>query len=204
MVAFALCPDGIKMSARSAPPGHLKLITPPVELTTSRLHLRAARSEHAASVFTEYTGNNMAARFLPRGAHPAQSSTEAVIHAWGESNWADGDRFIWSIIDRSDQRPMGLFLMFVDGDGAEIHYGIGPAYWGRGLATEAGLAIMHWVKQQSPLSEVHTICAAAHETSCRVLEKIGLVRGQFLPDALLLKATGERIDGWSYRWRRSE
>lgn len=132
MVAFALCPDGIKMSARSAPPGHLKLITPPVELTTSRLHLRAARSEHAASVFTEYTGNSMAARFLPRGAHPAQSSTEAVIHAWGESNWADGDRFIWSIIDRSDQRPMGLFLMFVDGDGAEIHYGIGPAYWGRG------------------------------------------------------------------------
>jgi ribosomal-protein-alanine N-acetyltransferase len=186
MVAFALCPDGIKMSARSAPPGHLKLITPPVELTTSRLHLRAARSEHAASVFTEYTGNNMAARFLPRGAHPAQSSTEAVIHAWG------------------DQRPMGLFLMFVDGDRAEIHYGIGPAYWGRGLATEAGLAIMHWVKQQSPLSEVHTICAAAHETSCRVLEKIGLVRGQFLPDALLLKATEERIDGWSYRWRRSE
>lgn len=178
--------------------------TPPILLSTSRLILTAARAEHAASLFTEYTGSEEASRFLPRGAHATQARTEAVIDAWGERNWATGDRFVWSIISRTEQRPIGLFLMFKVIDGAEIHYGLGPAFWGRGLATEAGLAIMDWVARRSELSGVHTICAAAHDASCRVLEKIGLRRDQLVPSALVFTSTGARMDGWSYRWDRGQ
>ncbi|MGV1862800.1 GNAT family N-acetyltransferase [Agrobacterium rhizogenes] len=178
--------------------------SPPIEFSTDRLLLRAARAEHAAGVFMEYTGNSKASRFLTRGPHPAQSRTEAVINAWGESNWTNSDRFVWSIIDRSSHRPIGLFLMFMEGDSAEIHYGLGPAFWGKGLATEAGLAVMRWVSEQSHLSSVHTTCAVAHDASRRVLEKIGLLRDQFVPEALLMKATDAKLDGWSYVWRRTD
>jgi [ribosomal protein S5]-alanine N-acetyltransferase len=176
---------------------------PPVKILTPRLLLRAARAEDAAMAFEQYTGDIQASRFLPRGPHPSQSATEAVISAWGEAKWNDSNGFIWAIIDRRTDRTIGLFFLFIQGHKiAEIHYGFGPASWGQGLATEAGSAVMQWVSEQSHLSEVRTTCAADHHASCRVLQKIGLVRDQFIAGALQMKATGERIDGWSYIWRR--
>jgi [ribosomal protein S5]-alanine N-acetyltransferase len=99
---------------------------------------------------------------------------------------------------------MGLFLMFFENDGAEIHYGLGPTFWGNGLATEAGLAVMAWVRGEPNLSLVHTICATAHDESRRVLEKIGFVCERPVPEALMMKANGEKLDGMFYAWRRSE
>ncbi|MQB40694.1 GNAT family N-acetyltransferase [Rhizobium sp. ICMP 5592] len=176
--------------------------TPPASLVTSRLILRAAHREHAASLFKEYTGRNDTARYLQRAAHSSQAQTEAVIDAWGENNWAAGNRFVWSILHRADEKAIGLFLMFIDGNDAEIHYGLGPAFWGQGLATEAGIAVMDWVTQRSSLSEVSTRCAAEHAASLRVLEKIGLHRMLLLPDELLLTSTGIRTDAWLYSWKR--
>ena len=172
-------------------------------LETSRLILRAARRTHAASLFKEYTGRDDASRFLQRGAHPSQTRTEAVIDAWGESNWQVGNRFVWSILHRPDEQPIGLFLMFVDGSCAEIHYGLGPASWGQGLATEAGISVMDWVMKQSSLSEVSTSCATAHTASLRVLEKIGLRRIELLPGGLLQTSPGIRMDAWLYSWKRT-
>lgn len=156
-------------------------------------------------MFEEYTGDIKAAEFLPRGPHLSQSATEAVISAWGEANWRFSNRFVWTILERRTDRPIGLFLLFNHNDeGAEIHYGLGPAFWGRGYATEAGSAVMRWIAEHSNLSKVHTICAADHNRSARVLEKIGFVRDQFIEAALPMKATGKWIDGWSYIWRRGE
>lgn len=156
-------------------------------------------------MFEEYTGDIKAAKFLPRGPHLSQSATEAVISASGETNWNVSNRFVWTIIERRTDRPIGLFLLFNQNEeAAEIHYGLGPAFWGHGFATEAGSAVMRWIAEQSSLSEVRTICAADHDASCRVLEKIGLVRNQFFEAALPMRSTGVRLDGWSYIWRRSE
>ncbi|MFT4184743.1 MAG: GNAT family N-acetyltransferase [Rhizobium sp.] len=165
--------------------------------------MRAARREDGESLFIEYTGREDTTHYLQRGVHPSQTRTEAVIDAWGESNWQMGNRFIWSVLRRSDEKPIGLFLMFVDGSHAEIHYGLGPAYWGQGLATEAGIAVMDWVVHQSSLSEVSTSCATEHDASLRVLEKIGLRRIRLLPDELLITSRGIRTDAWLYSWTRS-
>ena len=176
--------------------------TPPISLATPRLILRAAHLEDAPSLFTEYTGRAEAAYYLQRGVHASQARTEAVIAAWGHDNWMTGNRFVWSILRRPDERPIGLFLMFVDGNSAEIHYGLGPAFWRQGLATEAGLAVMDWVTRQSSLSDVSTSCASAHAASLRVLEKIGLCRTRLLPGAVLLPLPGISADAWLYRWTR--
>ena len=177
---------------------------PPTAFQTGRLWLHAARANHAPGLFADYTGDLEASRFLPRGPHRSQAQTRAVIDAWGADRWTSNDRFAWSIIDRESDRPIGLFLLLMQGDGAEIHYGLGRGFWGQALATEAGKAVMFWVTGQSHLSTIRTTCAATHGASCRVLEKIGLVRDAFLPGALLMKPRGERLDGWSYLWRRTD
>jgi RimJ/RimL family protein N-acetyltransferase len=177
--------------------------TPPLVFETPRLMLRAGRREHAPALFEEYTGRDEAARYLQRGPHRSQIRTETVIDAWGEANWLKNNRFVWSILHRAEEKPIGLFLIFIEGSSAEIHYGLGPAYWGQGLATEAGIAVMDWITRQSGLAEVSTSCAAGHTASLRVLEKIGLRRTQLLSGELLLASTDTKADAWLYRWERS-
>lgn len=113
-----------------------------------------------------------------------------------------GSRFAWSILQRTDKVAIGLFLMLIDGRKAEIHFGLGPAFWRRGLASEAGTAVMEWVKLHSSLAEVATRCAADHVASLRVLEKIGLHRVRLLPGELMSPETGMKMDAWLCGWNR--
>ncbi|MBO9099960.1 MULTISPECIES: GNAT family N-acetyltransferase [unclassified Rhizobium] len=177
--------------------------TPPLTFVTPRLTLRGARAEDAGSLFEEYTGRAEASRYLQRKAHRSQAHTVSIIDACGENNWAATRRFGWSVIPHDCKRAIGLFYLFVDSGDAEIHYGIGPAFWGQGLATEAGIAIMDWVVDRSSLTEVSTSCATDHLASLRVLEKIGLRRIKLLLGGLLLGSTGKPADAWLYAWSRS-
>ncbi|MFC7067895.1 GNAT family N-acetyltransferase [Brucella rhizosphaerae] len=170
---------------------------------TPRLILQASYRAHAAALFEEYTGREDAARYLQRRAHTSQFQTETFIDAWGEINWLNSSRFVWTILHRADKKPIGMFLMFIEGSSAEIHYGLGPSYWGQGLATETGIAVMDWVTDQSGLALISTSCATAHVTSLRVLEKIGLHRTQLLSSQLPLASTGTKVDAWLYSWKRS-
>lgn len=120
-------------------------IIPPRSFETPRLILRAARAKDAHALFEEYAGRDDAALYLQRLPHRSPAQTLEVIAAWGEASWQEANRFAWTLLRRSNERPIGLFLMFIENNVAEIHYGIGSAYWGRGLATEAGIAIMDWM-----------------------------------------------------------
>jgi RimJ/RimL family protein N-acetyltransferase len=152
-------------------------------------------------VFTEYTGSKDASRFLQRQPHASSEQTLALLEKWGEKNWHHSNRFIWTIC-RTDGQAIGLFLMFIDNDSAEIHFGIGPSWWGNGLVTEAGKAVMDWVEKSSPLSAVTTCCAADHAASLKVLEKIGLQHTRHLPAYLRLAAGDQKVDAWVCRWKR--
>lgn len=175
--------------------------TPPISIVTPRLVLRAARPEHAHAIFEAYTSNLEASRYLQRSAHASVERTRAIMEAWGELNWLKTRRFVWTIFS-SRETAIGLFLLFIENNAAEIHFGIGPSYWRRGLVTEAGMAVMDWIVNTSSLPEVTTCCAAEHQASLRVLEKIGLARAEFLPASLFLSATNTREDAWLYRWKR--
>lgn len=176
-------------------------IIPPLLFETPRLRLVAARPEHAASLFEEYTGRDDASRYLQRRPHASVDHTLAIIEEWGEKHWRETGRFVWAICG-NDGRAIGLFLMFIEGDVAEIHYGIGPSWWGQGLVTEAGKAVMDWVVGVSELAEVTTCCAVEHVAGLRVLDKIRLQRVQLLLAHLYLSATDQKVDAWVYRWKR--
>ena len=56
---------------------------------------------------------------------------------------------------------------------AEIGYWLGEPFWGRGIATEAVLAVTRYAIEEHGLTRVFALPFASNLASCRVLEKAG-------------------------------
>lgn len=98
----------------------------------------------------------------------------------------DGREFLRSV---QSQRPETAFAIAVDGVAvggigfmvltdvervsAEIGYWLGEAYWGRGITTEAVVAVTQYAIARHGLTRVFALPFATNRASCRVLEKAG-------------------------------
>ncbi len=56
---------------------------------------------------------------------------------------------------------------------AEVGYWLGEPFWGRGLATEAVIAISRYAIEHHGLTRLFALPFAYNPASCRVLEKAG-------------------------------
>ena len=87
------------------------------------------------------------------------------------------------------QRPETMFAIEVDGEAAggigfvphsdverisaEIGYWLGEPFWGRGIVTEALVAVTRYAIDTCRLTRVYALPFAYNKASCRVLEKAG-------------------------------
>jgi RimJ/RimL family protein N-acetyltransferase len=101
---------------------------------------------------------------------------------------ADGQAFIRA---SRQMRPETFFAIAVDGDAvggigfvmqsdvdrmsAEVGYWLGEAVWGRGITTEALVAVTRLAVEQHGLTRLFALPFAYNTASCRVLEKAGYV-----------------------------
>jgi RimJ/RimL family protein N-acetyltransferase len=80
---------------------------------------------------------------------------------------------------------------------AEIGWCIDPAYGGRGLATEAVLALIALAFDQLRLRRLTANCFADNEPSWRLMERVGMRREAYtVRDSL--HRSGEWLDGMTY------
>jgi len=100
----------------------------------------------------------------------------------------DGRRYIRSV---REMDPETSFAIAVDGDAvggigfalqtdvervsAEVGYWLGETMWGRGIATEALIAITRYAIERHQLTRIFALPFANNAGSCRVLEKAGYV-----------------------------
>lgn len=63
------------------------------------------------------------------------------------------------------------------GSGGTLHFGYGllPAFFGRGLATEAATALMAWVVAQPGVDRVEATTFERHRASVKILQRCGFV-----------------------------
>jgi RimJ/RimL family protein N-acetyltransferase len=81
---------------------------------------------------------------------------------------------------------------------AEVGYWLGEAYWGRGIATEALVAITSYAIERHHLTRLFALPFASNTASCRVLEKAG-----YTLDARLRRSAikdGEITDQFLYSY----
>ncbi len=100
---------------------------------------------------------------------PSQAAASAETVPYG----------IWVMIERRSGTVIGDigFMGPPDGDGAvEVGYSVVPGWRRRGIATEAGSALVAWALAQPGVTAVLAECDTRNVASIRTLERLGFRR----------------------------
>jgi RimJ/RimL family protein N-acetyltransferase len=139
------------------------------ELETERLRLRAWRDDDV--VHLERLGNDERfTRYLGPRRHP-QDELEKYRRRWhdlGYGQWALEERATGRFVGRAGLHRHRLWPSDV-----EVGWGLDPAFWGRGYATEAGAAAIRYAFDVVGAPRVVSILHPENEPSIRVAERLG-------------------------------
>ncbi len=177
---------------------------PPEQLDTARLRLRQAHVDDAQALFDTYTSDPHTTRYLSWRTHESVDQTiEFLTDA--TARWNDGTEFVWVLVLRGDDRPIGAIGAANTAHGVEIGYVVGRPWWGRGFASEALGALMAWLRTQPDVYRIWAYCAVDHHKSARVLEGSGMTyEGTLRRWVVLPNIAAEPCDCRVYSWIRTE
>jgi RimJ/RimL family protein N-acetyltransferase len=146
-------------------------------LVTDRLVLRPWQVEDAAGALSSY-GDAEVARWLSPAMDrvPDEAAMRTVLEQW----LAEDPRLLtpagrWAIELRSDNSLIGgaTLLPLQPDEEYEMGWQLQPACWGRGYATEAGLAIAQWAFGQG-VEQVIALVRPANERAAATVRRIGM------------------------------
>lgn len=144
-------------------------------LETARLRLRPATAADVDAFHALWT-DPAVRQFLWDDVVIPRERAEEVVAASVEC--FETRRFgTWAVIERASDRLVGFAgLRSAGADGAEVEllYGLSPAYWGRGLATEAARAVLRYGFRALGLGRIVAATDAPNRASVRVMEKLGM------------------------------
>lgn len=169
-----------------------------MKLALTKSTIRSFRPGDAESIVT-HVGNYSVARNMSAIPHPytLQHAEQWIAIASGrrpEAHFA-------ITVDDAVVGEIGFELndserLAVSAHCAEIGYWLGESFWGRGIMSEAVMAMTEWAFDELRLVRLQAAVFARNPESARVLEKAGYefegrLRARYLRD-------GELIDGLLY------
>jgi RimJ/RimL family protein N-acetyltransferase len=167
-----------------------------VKLRTARLQLRPFRPDDL-DAFGAFAGDPAYRRYLgPEHPQPEQFIANNVSIDWKrEHSW---------VIVIGGEIAGSIFLGLDKADlTAEIACLLAPAAWGRGIAGEAGRAVVDYAFGALGAGKVFARADAANAASRRAMEKAGMVLEGVLRSHRV-SAAGERVDEAIYGITRED
>jgi RimJ/RimL family protein N-acetyltransferase len=145
-----------------------------MELPLLACTVRSWRADDVASLVAQANNRKIWMNLRDRFPHPySKSDGQAFIRA---SRKMDPECNFAIAVDGQAVGGIGLHLQGdVDRVSAEVGYWLGEAYWGRGIVTEALVAITEYGIRRHGLTRIFALPFAYNAASCRVLEKAGYV-----------------------------
>jgi RimJ/RimL family protein N-acetyltransferase len=149
-------------------------------IATERLLLR--RFEPAdVEVLARLNADELFTRHLAGPMTRAQ--TEEALERW-ERHWDEHGFGLLAVVEKASGAAIGRTgpqyhrAWPVD---PEVGWALDPAWWGRGLATEAGRASIEWAFGELGFARVVSITTEANLASRRVMEKLGFAFQETVP-----------------------
>lgn len=146
-----------------------------IVLETDRLILREWLPEDWVR-FRPIATDPRVIQYVGTGQVPSDEQIRAYIEA-ARKLFREKGFCLWPLVHREDRELIGfcgLDLLW-GGDEIEIGYWLAPDYWGKGLATEAGQAVMQHGFGSLGLQRIVAVAHPENRASIRVLEKLGMV-----------------------------
>jgi ribosomal-protein-alanine N-acetyltransferase len=124
--------------------------------------------------------------------HPIATNPEVMRYITGGTPWTDerirqfvdsqvrlfSDRGFcrWRLIDKSTATMIGFcgIAPWRAFPWLEIGWWLAPAWWGRGLATEAARTALADAFERVGLDRIHSVAMPANTASIRIMQKLGL------------------------------
>jgi RimJ/RimL family protein N-acetyltransferase len=174
-----------------------------LELSTSRLHLRAPRAEDAGAMFAIYADPRVC-RYLPWGAW---TSIDVAHERTGRyvREMAAGESVCLLIVRKQDGAVVGdctLFNIDAQCRRAEVGFALATAAWGQGIVHEAVGALIRHAFEDMDLHRVEADIDPRNTASARSLERLGFVREGLLRERWIVD--GEVSDSAFYGLLRRE
>lgn len=183
-------------------------------IRTDRLILRATTLDDAEAAYQRRNRPDVA-RYqdweLPYTREQAEQRAAEVVAMDGPT---DGQGWSLTVTEAADpERILGDLYVGISwgGRSAEIGYTLHPDYWGRGYATEAARAIVHYLFTGFGVGRVEASLHPDNTASARVLEECGMVYegltrqsfwvGDTCSDGMFYGATRSDWEAWINRPR---
>lgn len=178
-----LRPDDPMHTERRPPPERLALFPTFPELVTPRLTLREITADDADWYLEHFSRPE-----IVRGqGYPAPADRDAALaelHRYVLDLFAARAGVRWGIALRGERRLIGSagFYKWVDEPvpAAEVGYDLDPAWWGKGLMSEALEAMLELAFERMGLERVDAYVLADNDRSLRLLDRLGFEREALL------------------------
>lgn len=148
--------------------------TPIPDVRTDRLLLRGLRQDDLPLYHGVFNDPEVI-RYLP--IQPPGLSMEQVSAGYRRTgeHWERHGYGVWAVCDPEVGDLIGQCgLRYLDEiEETELLYAIAPAYWNRGLTTEAARATLEFGFQQAGLDRIIALAVPENAPSVRIMEKSG-------------------------------
>jgi [ribosomal protein S5]-alanine N-acetyltransferase len=146
-----------------------------MELTTARLHLRPFTPADSAAIHAVYADPDVM-RYVGHGAHRTMAETASALRTYGDVLERRGYSFL-AVTERAGDVLIGdggLHPLGGVGPDVELGYTLARDAWGKGYATELGLALVEYAFTVLQVPRVVAQVEPANTASRRVLAKLGM------------------------------
>ena len=153
------------------------------ELETARLRLRLWRDEDVEHLHRLNTDPEFVRWLTPGGRPHTRAETEAQLARF-RGDW-EAHRFgIWAVEELGSGRfvgRIGVRYHRLWPDDPELGWGLDPAVWGRGYATEGGRAALRHAFETLPVERLVSIVLPENAPSIRVMDRLGFSQWREVP-----------------------
>lgn len=149
-----------------------------------------------------YIGDAAVVEFMRPDTRTREQFSGAILDF--QAAFAEKTGIRWAIAGKNDDRIIGDLGFRLDAFNfcAALGYRLAPAYWGRGIASEAVGTVVRYGFETLELNRIEATVNVANERSIRVLEKLGFQREGHLRAYRL--ARGGSYDSYMYSRLRSD
>lgn len=154
-------------------------------IETERLILRRFEYSDIDSMLRNWIADEQTQWDYGEPYYPTPEAVRELLDTKYIVSYAKDDYYRWAVIEKESGECIGqiaYFKMDTDNRNGEIEYVIGPAFQGRGYATEMTRAVIAFGFEKIGLHRIEIDCRTENTASQRVIEKCGLTYEGVLRD----------------------